>query len=182
MIKKLLLAVCVALPMCISAQTVKFGTVNSQQLFEMMPEKATAEKTLVEASKKYEDEYKKLQEDFNKKYKEYQALQNDAATPQTIKERRVQELSENQQKIQNFQQMAAQDLQKQQEALLAPISEKLNQAIKTVGKEGGYTFVFDLSIPSVVYSGAPAEDITAKVKAKLGITATTAKPATPAAK
>ena len=30
MIKKLLLAALVALPMCISAQTLKFGTVNSQ--------------------------------------------------------------------------------------------------------------------------------------------------------
>ncbi|MDD2961449.1 MAG: OmpH family outer membrane protein [Muribaculaceae bacterium] len=167
MIKKLLLAVLIALPMCISAQAVKFGTVNSQQIFEIMPEKANAEKTLVEVSKKYEDEFKKLQDEFNKKYTEFQAL--DAATPQSIKDRRMQELQENQTKIQNFQQMASSDLQKQQEALLAPISEKLQQAIKAVGQENAFTFVFDLSIPSVVYSGAPAQDITALVKAKLGL-------------
>lgn len=167
MIKKLLLAVLIALPMCLSAQALKFGNVNSQKLFELMPEKATAEKTLADVSKKYEDEFKKLQDEFNKKYTDFQAL--DASTPQSIKDRRMQELQENQTKIQNFQQMASQDLQKQQEALLAPISEKLTQAIQAVGKEGGYTYIFDLSIPAVIYSGAPSEDVTPLVKAKLGL-------------
>lgn len=176
MIKKLLLAVCIALPMCVSAQALKFGTVNSQQLFELMPEKAVAEKTLVDASKKYEDEYKKLQDEFNKKYTEFQAL--DASTPQSIKDRRMQELQENNTKIQNFQQMAANDLQKQQETLLAPITQKLQQAIQAVGKENGFTFIYDLSIPSVVYSGAPSIDVAPLVKAKLGLKDA---PVTPAA-
>ncbi|MEG0011622.1 MAG: OmpH family outer membrane protein [Muribaculaceae bacterium] len=167
MIKKLLLTALIAVPMCLCAQTLKFGNVNSQQIFETMPEKAVAEKTLVEVSKKYEDEYKKLQEEFTKKYTDFQAL--DAATPQSIKDRRMQELQENQTKIQNFQQMASQDLQKQQEALLAPITEKLQKAIKAVGAENNFTYIFDLSIPAVVYSGAPSQDITPLVKAKLGL-------------
>jgi hypothetical protein len=167
MIKKLLLAAFIAVPMCISAQALKFGNVNSQQIFELMPEKATAEKTLVEVSKKYEDEYKKLQDEFNKKYTDFQALAAD--TPQSIKDRRMQELQENQTKIQNFQQMASQDLQKQQETLLAPITDKLQKAIQAVGAENGFTYIFDLSIPAVVYSGAPSQDITPLVKAKLGL-------------
>lgn len=167
MIKKLLLAAFIAVPMCLSAQALKFGNVNSQQIFELMPEKANAEKTLVEVSKKYEDEYKKLQDEFNKKYTDFQALPAD--TPQSIKDRRMQELQENQTKIQNFQQMASQDLQKQQETLLAPITDKLQKAIQAVGAENGFTYIFDLSIPAVVYSGAPSEDVTPLVKAKLGL-------------
>ena len=81
----------------------------------------------------------------------------------------MQELQENQQKIQNFQQMASQDMQKQQETLLAPITDKLQKAIQAVGAEGSYTFIYDLSIPCVVYTGAGAEDVTPQVKAKLGI-------------
>ena len=65
--------------------------------------------------------------------------------------------------------MAAQDLQKQQETLLAPITDKIQKAIQAVGAEGGYTFIYDLSIPAVVYTGAGAEDVTPQVKAKLGI-------------
>lgn len=176
MIKKLLLAVCVALPMCVSAQALKFGTVNSQQLFELMPEKAVAEKTLTDASKKYEDEFKNLQDEFNKKYTEFQGLAKD--TPQSIKDRRMQELQENQTKIQNFQQMAANDLQKQQDALLAPITQKLQQAIQAVGKENGFTFIFDTSIPSTIYSGAPSIDVAPLVKQKLNLKDAPAKAAT----
>ena len=169
MIKRILLAVLVALPLCLSAQTLKFGTINSQEIFALMPEKTTAEQTLAEVSKKYEAEFTRLQEEFNKKFTAYQALEKDATTPASIKERRMQELQENQRKIENFQQMASQDLQKQQEALLAPISEKIRTAISAVGKENGFTFIFDLSIPSVAYSGEGAVDVTPLVKAKLGL-------------
>ena len=167
MIKKFLLAALVAFPMCIAAQTLKFGTVNSQEIFNLMPEKATAESTLQSVSEKYQTEFTNLQQEFEKKYKEFQEL--DPSTPQSIKDRRAQELQENNQKIQNFQQMASQDLQKQQETLLAPITEKIQQAIQAVGAEGGYTFIYDLSIPCVVYTGTGAEDVTPQVKANLGI-------------
>lgn len=167
MIKKLLVAALVAVPMCLSAQTFKFGTVNSQEVFEALPDKAAAEESLKAVQDKYQAEYDKLQEEFRKKYQEFQELPED--TPQSIKDSRMQELSENNQKIQNFQQVAAQDLQKQQEALLAPITAKIQSAIQAVGQEGGYTFIYDLSIPTIVYIGAGAEDVTAQVKAKLGI-------------
>ena len=62
MIKRILLAVLVALPLCLSAQTLKFGTINSQEIFALMPEKTTAEQTLAEVSKKYEAEFTRLQE------------------------------------------------------------------------------------------------------------------------
>ena len=177
MIKKILLIAAIVIPMCLSAQTLKFGTVNTQQIFELMPEKATAEKTLSEVSKKYEDEFKKLQDEFNKKYTEFQSLEKDTATPQSIKDRRIQELQEQQSKIQNFQQMASQDLQKQQETLLAPISEKIRQAVEAVGKENGFTMIFDLGnamMSNILYTGAPTQDATALVKTKLGLKAVAA--------
>ena len=167
MIKKLILAAFLALPMCIAAQTLKFGTVNTQEIFNLMPDKVTAENTLKGVSEKYEAEFKKLQEEFNKKYTEFQAL--DENTPQSIKDSRARDLQENSQKIQNSQQMAQQDLAKQQETLLAPISEKIQKAIQAVGAEGGFTFIYDLSIPAVIYTGNGAVDATPLVKAKLGI-------------
>ena len=41
-------------------QALKFGTVNSQEIFMLMPEKATAEQTLQDINKKYEDEFVKI--------------------------------------------------------------------------------------------------------------------------
>ena len=162
MLKKILLAVLVAAPLCLSAQTLKFGTVNSQEIFNVMPEKATAENTLKTASDKYQTELKNLQDAFQKKMTEYETQEKDPKTPQAVKDRHQQELQADYQKIQNFS-------QKQQETLLSPITQKLQNAIQAVGAEGGYAFIFDLSIPSIVYHGTGAEDISAKVKAKLGI-------------
>ena len=167
MMKRLFLAALVALPMCLAAQTLKFGTINTQEIFNLMPDKVTAETTLKSVSEKYQAEYKKLQEELEKKYKEFQAL--DANALQSIKDSRLRELQENQQKIENFQQMAAQDIQKQQETLLAPITDKIQKAIQAVGAENGFTFIYDLSIPAILYSGNGAEDVTPLVKTKLGI-------------
>ena len=158
MIKKLFFAAMLALPMCLSAQSLKFGTVNTGEVFNVMPEKATDEA-----------EFKRLQEDFQKDLTDFQKIKDDAATPAAIKERHEKDLQDKYQKIQNFQQTAAQDLQKQQETLIGPIQAKLQQAIQAVGAENGFTYIFDLSIPSIIYHGNGSQDVTPLVKAKLGI-------------
>ena len=94
-------------------------------------------------------------------------LENDATTPKAIKDRRMQELQESYQKIQNFQQTAGQELQRTQESLMAPIMEKLQNAIKAVGAEGGFVFIYDST--SMLYNGNGVQDVSPLVKAKLGI-------------
>ena len=169
MFKRFMLFAITATMMCLAAQAQKFGYVNTSEIFNVMPEKATAESTLKTVSDKYETEYKNLQDAFQKKMTDYEAADKDATTPQAIKDRHQQELQDDYMKIQNFQQTASQDLQRQQETLLAPITQKLQNAIQAVGAEGGYTFIFDQAAGSIIYSGNDAEDVSAKVKAKLGI-------------
>lgn len=168
MIKKILLAIAIALPMCAVAQAPKFGIVNTQTIIEAMPEVKTAQETITAASKKYEEEFKVLQTEAEKKFTEYQALEQDAATPQSIKERRMQELQELDQRMQQFRQTATQDLQRQQEQLMAPIQEKVRTAINAVGAENSMTFIFENIVP-IYYVGTDVTDITAMVKTKLGI-------------
>ncbi|MCF0219283.1 MAG: OmpH family outer membrane protein [Muribaculaceae bacterium] len=165
MLKKFLIAALVALPMVASAQS--FGVVRTQEILEAMP--AFQEmKTKIEASSKtYEDEFNKLQQEFEKKYTEFQTLQSDSTTPDTIKERRMQELQELDNKIQQFRNTAQQDLQRQQMTLLQPIQEKVMQAIQTVGQEGNYTFVFENTAP--LYTGKSVVDVTDAVRKALGI-------------
>lgn len=165
MIKKILIAALVAIPMLASAQTLKFGTVDAQQIFLAMPERAQAETTMAEVSKKYEDEHKILMDEAQKKYTEFQNL--DPNTPQSIKERRMQDITEIDRKLEDFRKMAAEDIQKKQAQLLEPIQQKLNQAVQSVGAENGFTFIFDVT--TVMYKGATAQDVTPLVKEKLGI-------------
>ena len=169
MFKRFMILAVTATMMCFAAQAQKFGYVNTSEIFNVMPEKATAENTLKQVSDKYETEFKNLQDAFQKKMTDYEAADKDASTPQAIKDRHQQELQDEYMKIQNFQQTASQDLQRQQETLLAPITQKLQNAIQAVGAEGGYTFIFDQAVGAIIYTGTNAEDVSAKVKAKLGI-------------
>ena len=163
MIKKLLLAIMIALPMSVFAQ--KFAVINTQQLMESMPDIKTVNEQLEAANKKYQDEFNKLQEEMQKKYEEFQSL--DANTPQTIKDRRMQEMQELSNKIEQFRETAAQDIQRQQQQLMAPIQEKVLKAIQAVGAEGNYTFVFEGMLP--LYTGTDVTDITETVKTRLGV-------------
>lgn len=154
-----------ALPMTLAAQNFKFGTVNSVEIFNLMPEKATAEQQLEALQKQYEAESVKMQEEFSAKYKEFVDAQE--TMPENIKQRRMQEIQEIQQRIQNFREVAISDLEEQQGKLMAPIQEKMSTAIKAVGEENGFTFIFDVNI--LMYSGTQAIDATPLVKAKLGL-------------
>lgn len=165
MIKKVLLAIMIAVPMCISAQTIKLGIVNTNTIFEAMPERATAQTQLETASKTFEDEFKKLTDQMDKEYAEFQAL--DASTPESIKERRMQALQDLQNRIQQFRMQAQQDLERQQNQLMQPIQEKIQAAIKAVGSEQGFTMIFQDIIPS--YVGEGVTDVTPMVKTKLGL-------------
>lgn len=166
MFKKILLAVLVAAPMCLSAQTLKFGTVNPTEIFNVMPDVATANNTLKQVQEKYEAQAKPLQEELQKKQAEIETLAKNKA-PEATLEAKQKEFEDLYTRYQTFMQTAQQDMQKQQETLLAPIQQKLINAIQAVGAEGGYAGIIDAA--TLLYKGNNIEDVSAKVKAKLGI-------------
>lgn len=164
MIKKLLLAIMIALPTLGFAQG-KFGVINTATLIEEMPEMKDVKAQLEAASKKYEDEFNKLAGAYQEKYTEFQNLSDD--TPKAIKDRRLQELQELEQKIGQFRLTAQQDLEQQQNQLVQPIQQRVMSAIQAVGEEGGYTMIFENMVP--VFTGKDVVDVTPVVKTKLGI-------------
>ncbi|MBR6757443.1 MAG: OmpH family outer membrane protein [Bacteroidaceae bacterium] len=165
MLKKFIIALLCCLPMTMVAQSLKFGTVNTTDVITAMPERIEAEKQMQDLTKRYEDEFVKLQEDFQKKYQEVQAMGD--TVPETIKMRRYEELQAMDQRIQSFRQVAEQDLAKKQEELFIPIQQKLMDAINAVGSENGFTYIFDAN--AAYYKGIGNEDVTPLVKTKLGI-------------
>ncbi len=165
MLKKVLAVMAVALLLPAIAAAQKFGTIDVNAIFTAMPETTAAQTQLQEVSKKYEAEYKKLEEEVNKKVQEFQALAAD--TPQSIKDRRQQEIQELAQKVETFQNTASQDIQRQQQQLMAPIQQKITDAIKAVGQEGSYTFIFENGMAA--FQGTDVVDVTPAVKAKLGL-------------
>lgn len=165
MIKKILLMAAVALPLFASAQTLKIGLVDTNEIISKMPETTAAQNTLNEAQKKYQAEFQRIEEEFQRQYEEFQNMKEDELP--AIKERKARQLQETQQKADQFQQQVMQDLQKQQDDLMAPIVQKVKSAIESVGKENGFNLIQEMA--GQLYFAAPVEDITPLVKAKVGL-------------
>ena len=161
--KKLIIAVLLALPIIASAQ--KFGHVNTQELFSQMPEVNQVKLKMDTIQNQYEMQLASMNEEFQKKMQDYQSQESTMAD--AVKQIRQQELQEMNQRIQLFYQTAEQDIQRKQQELLAPVHEKMTKAIKAVGDREGYTYIFDSA--AMVHIGADAVDVTPSIKKELGI-------------
>lgn len=159
-------AVCAMLAMTASAQ--KFGNINMGEVFETMPERAVVQKEMEELQAKYETELSKMGDEYQKKVNDYLAEQD--KLEKSIADARAQEIEQLQQRIQNFREMAAKDLQTQQQNKVQPIIEKINKAIQTVGEKEGFTYIFDLSQGNILYaSPSQCVDVLPLVKKELGL-------------
>ena len=166
MLKKIVLAAILALPLSVMAQT-KFGHMNSQDVITAMPEYTKAQTDLDAMAKQYQEEMQRTQEEFNKKYQEFLAQAD--SLPRNIAERRQKELQDMDQRQQQFQQEVYQSMQQAPQDAWTPIYQKLETAIQAVGKAEGVIYIFDIARTPVAYIGAESVDLTAKVKAQLGI-------------
>jgi len=166
--KKLLMIAVAMLPLLAVAQA-RIGVINSQQIFDLMPDKAGAEAQLKTMSDSYHAEYELLKREFDKKYADYQAVAADASIPEAIKERRVQELQESDKKMREFERRAADDLAAKRETLTRPIVDRVQAAIRTAGEQAALDVVFDTAVTPVAYTGPSTIDLTPMVKGILGL-------------
>ena len=170
MLKKIALVLLLALPMGVFAQNLKFGHINAQEIVSAMPEFAKAQSDIEALDKQLTSELQRTQEEFNKKYQEFQQAIAKDSLPANIAERRQKELQDMMQRQEQFQQEAQQQMQKAQNDAMAPIYQKLDNAIKAVGAAEGVIYIFDLARTSIPYvNESQSINLTSKVKANLGI-------------
>lgn len=150
-----------------NAQAPKFGHIDLQALIQIMPERATAEKQFTAYNKELEDALGIMQKEFQTKYMEY-ATKRDSLS-ETVRRMKEEDLNAMNERIQTYQQSAGQQLQTKQAELLKPVFDKAEKAVKDVGAEKGYIYVFDMSARTILYNSKESVDILPFVKAKLGI-------------
>ena len=146
---------------------VKIAHVNTAEVLDAMPDKATAEKALEKYYGELQSQMQAMGTEYQNKVQDYQA--NEATMSNLVKQSKEKEILDLQNRIQQFQANAETEFESKRAELLAPILEKIQNAINTVGKEKGYTYVLDLATGAAVYVGDDAIDCTKDVKAKLGI-------------
>ena len=164
----LIITVVVGLGQNVLAQTFKFGHINSDELFMLMPERDSVIAELEAHKTELDNLAEIMQVEFNNKYNDYM---NTAETlTDLVRQTKEEELATLQQKIQEFGQRAQQDMNNKQMELMQPVLLKAEKAIKDVSKENNFTYVFDLARGPILYfDETVSEDILPLVKAKLGI-------------
>lgn len=152
-----------------SLQAQKFGHVNTGNILVQIPATKNADVKLKAMQDSLvalgETRAKAMQEEyiaFAKAYEEGNVPPVEAQRKQAEFEKKEQELAKLEDEI------VAYIAQKRKE-LLNPILESLDKALKEVGKEGGYTMIFDTSVFNTILFASDSDDLEAKVKAKMGI-------------
>ena len=149
----------------LSAQT-KFAHVSFTELVQLMPEADQARATIAASSKEAQETLQAMQEEINTKYSQYEQKVNSWSP--AIRESKEKELADLNRRAQEFYQNIQQELQQQQEQLMAPIYKKAQETVSELAKSSGYIYVFDRG--SILYiDEAQSTDITAECRKALGI-------------
>ena len=166
--KKILIFIMLLAPMSLLAQ--KFGYVNSGELIQLMPEFAKAQQKIQDLEKTYTAEFNGMRTELEKKGTEFEKLQQDSV-PESILKRRYEELLQLEQRLQQFGQEVQQKLAVAEQEEMLAIQTKLRDALDAVGRDGGYVCIYDLAGGMPYVSKTLCEDVTMKVRTKLGIPA-----------
>ncbi len=155
-------------PLAAVAQEVKIAYLNVQEIFSAMPEISGIEEQLNAKQEEISKNGQALADEFNKKAEEFD---ENKATSETVLKDQQRQLAQIQERYQLYLQNSQQEMQQLQQQLLEPVNRKIADAIKAVGDENSYTFIFDVSTVQspIVYVSPTAVNITPLVKSKLGI-------------
>jgi len=147
-----------------AANAQKIGYISADEIIQLMPEAATVQTQLDQYQQSLyqnaEDKKAAFDEAVQKFYKDSTTM---SASLKEVKreelQKQIQELSTENQKIQNQFEMKRQELS-------LPIQKKLQTAIEDVAKENGYTYILPREALIVM---PPTSDISALVRKKLGL-------------
>ena len=144
----------------------RFGYLSYNAALQAMPGYADAMHSLDALQAKYDQEMKRVEDEFNTKYEQF--LEGQSAFAPSILQKRQAELQELMDKNMAFKQEARHLMDEARESAMVPLREKLNAAIRTVGNKKGLAFVLNTDNNSVPFvNPAAGEDITASVAAYL---------------
>jgi len=144
------------------AQSPKIGYVDSQSVLEKLDEVKAANDQLRTFASIKDKELKKEADDFQAKVKEAEE-KFQTMTPQ-MQAATQKELQALQEKIQIRQQSAQTEIANKEKQLFEPIQKRIQEAIKQIATESGYTYVLD---KQVLFHSPSGDDLSEVVIKKL---------------
>lgn len=157
-------AAMVLLCVTIGNAQMKIGHINSQAIMENLPEAQDAQKSLDALVTQWENELKKMQDDWKKKYDDYdrrKLILTEQSRAETERELRELDQSINEFRNKKFGQNG--ELFTKQNEVMKPIQNKIFKVLDEIAKEDGYDYVFDKSGDILLLYATDKHDLTERV-------------------
>ncbi|MBR9860992.1 OmpH family outer membrane protein [bacterium] len=167
--KKALLALTLVFVALLSNAQTKVGYINTNELVALMPQTDSVKTKLEAIRNQWMAELQQMNSTYQTKVTEYKQLEAAGGTLPARLEIRRQEIAELEQKINQTQQYAQQDLAQQEQALFQPVIDMVLAAIEKVAKAKGYDFVLDAADGYNVLYSNPEHNLMMAVRAELKI-------------
>ena len=88
---------------------------------------------------------------------------------EAVKTRRQTEIQDLNKRFEEYYRLSQEEIEKLRNTKMNEISEKVGKAVKEIGDAGGYVYIMDLTQGIPYISTTLSTDITAQIKAKLGL-------------
>ncbi len=163
--RKLTIAIFMVFACCVTAvaQQAKIGYFSYKAILEDMPDYVTAMLGVETLRKQYDEELKAASDEFNEKYELFLDQQNMLDEP--IKQKRQADLQSLLDRNTQFRNESMRLLRQAEQDALAPVKQKLNKAIQSVGYSGAFLLIVNTDSEACPYIDSnSAEDVTAKIK------------------
>jgi outer membrane protein len=152
--------------MSLNAQ--KFGFINTQELLAGMSEMKLADNQVQQLQNELVAKGEELVIKFEAEYKAYMAEANSGTLSKVQMQQKEESLVAKQEEIKKYEGDIQQKLVAKREELYKPVLDKVKAEIEKLGKEGGYTMIFDSSAGMILHA-ADSENLMPILKTKLGI-------------
>lgn len=163
--RKLTIAIFMVFACCVTAvaQQAKIGYFSYKAILEDMPDYVTAMLGVETLRKQYDEELKAASDEFNEKYELF--LDQQSMLDEPIKQKRQSDLQSLLDRNTQFRNESMRLLRQAEQDALAPVKQKLNKAIQSVGYSGAFLLIVNTDSEACPYIDSnSAEDVTAKIK------------------
>ena len=165
--KRILILLTVVLTAVIAADGVKVGFIYSEQIMVEYQEAIDAMKKLEAEATELQNVYKEMQAEYQTMIEDYEKRK--LVSSDAWKKAKQQAIVQKEQQLQSYQLEhfgQSGSIYQKEEAYLGPVLDKINETLKKIGEEEGYSFVFDASKGTIVFADE-ALDLTDKVLEEL---------------
>jgi outer membrane protein len=162
----LLAAIVVVAVGSVNAQGQKTGYISVEQMVYLMPELGKIDTLLQKfQADSLNTEFASLIQDYQ--YRDSMLTKTDTTKmPPAVKREHRQQLEQIAYQVQNWQQLSQNYMQSKQQELMAPVYQKVMDAVRAVAKDNGYAFVYN---QEALLVAPPADNLLPLVAKRLNV-------------